>query len=431
MNEKQEVHFLFLSQVLGRKVRDSEGKAFGRVHDLSAVMGEIYPVVQSLVIRSRGWRRPLLVAPCKDVEILCLPQKSDIVLKVSRTALSSPPPPSENEFLLRKELLDNQIVDTRGRKVVRVNDVHLMLNNGEVRIVHVDVGMRGLFRSLGWERIVDWLVRFFSPRARYLTQEHFVSWKYVQPVSASTLKRGLLKLSVTQRKLTHLHPADFAEIMNDLDTQQRSALFQSFDIGTAADTLSESHPRVQRDLLDTVGAEKAADILEEMPPDKAADLLADLPSEEASELLTKMKHDEAKEVSELLSYPEDTAGGLMTTEFIASSRESVVKDLMEKIRGGARAETVYYIFVTEGDNYLVGVVTLKDLLLSHSEQRVGEIMVENPVSIHPDEGIKGMIELFTKYKLLALPVVDAEGRIKGIVTMDDIMAHVVGQKRKT
>lgn len=432
MNQGHEAQFLFLSQILRRRVRDSEGKVVGYVRDLSALSGEIYPVTHAFLIVRGLMRKTRLSVPWEDVDLSSVTMSADILLKTPTQTLSPPLAPLENEFFLRKELLDNQVVDTRGRKVVRVNDVHLMLNNGEMRVVHVDVGMRGIFRSMGWEMAVDALVRFFSPHARYLTREHFVSWKYVQPMSVGSLKRGLLKLNVTMKKLSRLHPADLAEIMQDLDRHQRSALFQSFDIETAAEALSESHPRMQRHLLETVGTEKAADLLEEMPPDKAADLLADLPKEEASELLTKMEKDEAREISELLGYEEDTAGGLMTTDFMSSQRDIYIRDLMERMRGILpKTETAYYIYVVEQNGHLTGVVTLRDLLLSNPDQKVMEIVAENPVTIHPEENIRTMIDLFTKYKLRALPVVDAEGKIKGIVTVDDVLTHVFGQNRKS
>lgn len=432
MNEAQEPRFLFLSQILRRRVKDSEGRIIGRVHDLSALMEGIYPVTHAMVVTPRRRWNPRIAIPWKDVVTTTLTQPADIVIKVPTSALVPPPTPSENEFFLRKELLDNQIVDIRGRKVVRVNDVHLMCNNGEMRVVHVDVGLRGLFRSLGWEKGVDRIVAFFFPRASYLTKEHFVSWKYVQPVSVGSLKRGLLKLSVTMRKLSRLHPADLAEIMQDLDTHQRSALFQSLDPKAAANTLSESTPKMIRFLLETVDSEKAADLLEKMPPDEAADLLAGLPQEEAAELLKKMRPYEAKEVSELLGYEEDTVGGLMTTEFITVSQGTPARELMEKIRGEmAQVETIYYIFVTEENDVLVGVVTLRDLLLSQSDQRIGDFMMENPVSVRLEDSIESLIGLFSKYKVLAIPVTDAEGRMKGIVTIDDILAHVTKRRGHT
>jgi len=432
VNENQETRFLFLSQLLRRGVRDSEGNFIGRIHDLSALVGEIYPIIHTVLIRCGRLRRYFLVAQWKDVSIPNQPNLTEVALKVPRSSLVPTPVPLDNEFFLRKELLDNQIVDTRGRKVIRVNDVSLMLTNDEMRVVHVDVGMRGFFRSLGWGRLVDWIVKFFFPRARYFTRDHFISWKFVQPVSVGSLKRGLLKLSVTIKKISRLHPADLAEIMQDLDSNQRSALFQSFDLETAAGTLGESGPKLQRSLLETVGAEKAAHILEEMPRDKAADLLADLPEEEASEILTKMDQKKAREVSELLSYAEDSAGGLMTTEFISTAGDILVKDMMEKMRGElSTAETIHYIFVIGEGGILRGVITLKNLLLARPEQRIDEIMSEEPVSIHPEETVTRMIELFTKYKLHTLPVVDSEGRIKGIVTMDDIIAFAYGKKEST
>jgi CBS domain-containing protein/sporulation protein YlmC with PRC-barrel domain len=413
--------FVFLSDIVGRPVHTPAGKRLGRARDLVARTGEVYPLVEGLVVAMRG-RDPgsFALVPWKVVGPMG-PRGLELAEEGPFPAL--PAERSPREMHLAQDILDRQIVDTLGAKVVRVNDLHFLRAGNDMRLVHVDVGARGLVRRMGWQRPVDTLVRLMRPGARYLLKERFVSWKYVQPLSADP---AALHLNIPQRQLSELHPADIAEIMEELDAQEREALFSKLDVETAADTLEEADAKLQRELIEAVAPERAADIVEEMSPDDAADLLKDLPAEQAQEILEEMEHEEAEDVKELLAYDPDTAGGLMTTDFVVLRAELTAAEALDWVRREAsEKEAVYYLYVTDDAGALKGLVTLRDLVLAKAPQSVADLMAEHPVTVAPDEGLLEVATTAAKYNLLAVPVVDAKHQVLGIVTVDDLLDRVM------
>ena len=237
-----------------------------------------------------------------------------------------------------------------------------------------------------------------------------------------------------QRQLKELHPADIAEILTDLDTHERATMFRSLDPETAADALAEvEDPRIQTQLLETVSQEHAADILEEMQPDEAADLLSELPQETSTALLRKMEVDEAQDVRELLTYAPDTAGGMMTTEFVALPADLTVEEAFARLRTAAPdVEHIYYLFVIDADQRLVGVLNLRQLIMAAPQARLQEIMIQNPARVHHTDSRDTVAEIVEKYELLGLPVVDDNDVIVGMITVDDVLSHIASQawKRK-
>jgi CBS domain-containing protein/sporulation protein YlmC with PRC-barrel domain len=432
VEKPQEIMFTFLSLLLGRKAFDAEGAVVGKVHDLVAAVAYPYPRVERLVIARNGSAASLCSIEWSRVEI---GDDLSVRLRAGAADLAAyADTAAEGVLRLRGDLLDRQIVDTAGRKVVRVNDVHLMRANGEVRVAHIDVGVRGMVRRIGLERAIDLSVRAFLGRgAAYLKRDSFVSWKNVELLSKGPEVRPAAPAAV-ETKLHDIHPAELAEIIEDLDARQREKLFQSLDSETAAEALSEvDDPKIQETLLESVDKERAADILEEMAPDEAADLLAEMPEEKADELIGKMDVEEATTVKELLQHEEDTAGGLMTTEFIDIRLGMKVRDIYGVLRREAReAELIYYLYVVDAEGKLAGVVTLKNLILADPERTVDEVMAPDPAAVRVDDGLNTVAEITTKYSLMAVPVVDAERRLKGVITIDDVFDMVLetGWRRK-
>jgi Mg/Co/Ni transporter MgtE len=287
----------------------------------------------------------------------------------------------------------------------------------------VDVGLRGLVRRMGWQRPVDGLVSMLRPRARYLSDDALLSWKLVQPIESAP---GRVRIEATKKALASLHPADLAEIMEELDRHQREVLFQRLDVETAADALEETSTEVATELLETVPPERAADILEEMAPDEAADALSELPGDIQASLLQAMERPEAAEVAELLEYHPRSAGGLMTPDLVELPPSATVGDAFAEVR--RRAEElplVYEIFVVEGGQ-LRGMVTLKDLVVATDPgTTLSSIMREVPASVKDGDDVRDVARAASKYNLLSVPVVDEDGALKGMVTVDDILAEVV------
>ncbi|HVO26854.1 MAG TPA: CBS domain-containing protein [Candidatus Margulisiibacteriota bacterium] len=423
--------FVFFSTLLDKPVHDANGILVGRLSDLAVSVAYMFPPVVAFVVQRGRWEKFALTGRWSDVADI---GGTAIRLTVGIQALTPSKMDNPGEVLIRDVLLDKQIVDMNGAKVVRVNDLHfLKIGACELRLVHVDAGTRGLVRRMGWEPRLDGLLRRVAPQAQYLSAERLIRWNYVQPLSLDD-KAQSIRLSVMQRQVKELHPADIAEILQDLDTHGRATMFRSLDPETAADALAEvDDPRIQTQLLETVSQEAAADILDEMPPDEAADLLHELPPETSTALLHKMEAEEALDVRELLTYPPDTAGGMMTTELVALPADLTVEETFGRLRNEAPdVENIYYLFVVDTEHRLVGVLNLRQLILAQPTAHLHAIMIKDPARVHHTDSRDSVAEIVEKYDLLALPVVDDGDVLVGMITVDDVVSHIANQawKRK-
>src|SRR3989442_938806 len=401
--------FLFYSALHGRPVLDPDGNLVGRFDDLAVTLTETFPAATALLIRRGRVESFRLTARWRDVESVNL---AAVRLRVPVERLvPGRRLPSEPSFWVGQALLDRQIVDTSGAKVVRVNDLHfLRVPTGDLHLVHVDVGFRGLVRRLGW--------------AATMGKERLISWRYVQPLTLGAAGESV-QLTVARKELGRLHPAELADILTELDGRERESLCRVLAPEAAAKALTEVEPKVRRRMIAALPAERAADIVEGMPPDEAADLLAALPQRQSDLLLEKMERDEAADVQQLLRYEPDTAGGMMTTEFVTLPAHLTAAEALERLRGLAReVELIYYIYLVDPAARLQGVVTIRHLLLFDPGARLEEIMRRDPVSVRPDDTPERVAEITEKYNLLAVPVLDPQGKLLGIVTVDDVLTHM-------
>lgn len=403
---------MFLSEMLGKSVSDSSGEQVGTLEDLIVTPGPQFPPVTAAVIGVRRGER--IIVPWEQVGVV----DSGLRLQVPRDAVRDYQV-AEDDLFLKRDALDKQIVDVHDYRVVRVNDVRLEQSDGGLFLVGVDTGMRGLLRRLGLEKLVDRLTR----RQRWRPHTHIIAWNDVETFERS---EGRIRLKVPAERLAKLHPADIAKIVDELDPAQRTEIFESLDVETAADTLPEMDPAVQASVVDSLDEELAADILEEMGPDEAADVLGDLPADRRDEILNEMEPEEAEDVKELLEYADETAGGLMTTEFIAISPDMTAEETINHLRVvGPDAETVYYIYVLDQQERLVGVISLRDLIITQPETKIEEFMVKQVIHVHVDASIQEIAQTMEDYNLLALPVADDDNRMQGIVTIDDALQKVL------
>ena len=402
--------FYFFCDFLNRGVYNPLGQKVGKLSDLVAERAEPYPMVIGVVVRTKGREKRIYLPWQKIVRIEPEITLSEGELHRLQTFL-----PQKDIILLREEVMDKQIVDTFGAKVVRVNDLHFLRVNSNLRLVHVDVGFRGLMRRVGWEKMVDQALRWLFS---YDLPNQFISWKYVQLLSGS----DLLQLSVSQKKLSHLHPADLADIIEDLSSRERSAIFHALDTETAADTLEEIDPKIQKSLIEEIPVEKASDIVEEMSPSDAVDLLHDLPEERAEEILEGMEQEKAEDLRELLVHPEETAGGWMTTAYLSLTPGVTVEAAITRLRAQAPdLDIIDYIYVVDGEEVLQGVVSIRDLLTAHSHQPLSEIQTPRVVSVKPDADQEEVVEAFAKYGFRALPVVDERNRMRGVIGFRSVL----------
>jgi CBS domain-containing protein len=405
---------LFLSRLVGRPVRDRHGESLGKVRDLIVALGEQYPPVTGLVVRVAGGRDIFL--PWTDVEEIDADGARLRTTLIDMASFRQRP----NEIRLWLDLLDKQIVDVEDRKIVRVNDIQLAPVEGRLRLVAVDVGLAGILRRLGLAGPGERLAR-----ALHLEAENYIEWEDVDPVESSV---SSLKLKVPHEALGTLHPADVAHIVEQLAPRDRAGILAALDDERAADVLEELAADDQVDILEALSPEKAADILEEMGPDEAADLVADLSEERQEQLLGLMEPEEASDVRELLAYGEETAGGLMTTDFITVTPEMTAEQVIERLRElHPDADQVYYLYVADADGMLVGTITLRGLIVAAPETAVRDFMRPDPISVGVDLDAEQVGGAIARYNLLALPVVDREGRMQGIVTVDDAFERALGE----
>jgi magnesium transporter len=403
---------LYLSQAIGSPVRDALGEPMGKVDDLIVAIGDRYPPVTGLVV---GTGRRSIFLPWSHVASFDESGARLSTGTIDITRFQQRP----NEIQLRQDLLDKQIVDIDGRKVVRVNDLSLDDVDGKLHLVAVDVGAAGLLRRLGLERGYRVLAR----NLRLPTPERYIDWEDVDPVETSIAS---IRLRVPHGGLTELHPADLATIIDQLAPRDRAGVLAALDDEAVADAIEEMEPDTQVEVLEGLSPERAADILEEMSPDDAADLVADLSDETRHELMALMERAEAEELGELLAFPEDTAGGMMTTEFVAVPADLSAAATIDRLRElEPDAETIYYVYVVDPDGRLVGVLSLRDLIVAPPATPIGEVMIDEPVAVEVTADRDDVATVVARYNLLAVPVVEENGRLVGIVTVDDAIDTIL------
>jgi len=279
----------------------------------------------------------------------------------------------------------------------------------------VDIGFRGLLRRLGYERFGEKAARIWK---RDLPHQE-IGWQFVQPLEMNVSK---LALTMAREQMADLHPADLAQILAEIPSSHVQTVLDTLDTETAGEAIHELEPELRTRIISQLDSEQASDILEEMAPDEAADVLGDLPEEKAQELLGLMDEEEAEDIQELMEHEDDTAGGLMNTEFLAITGEMTVDDALQQVRLLAPdVETVYYVYVTDAEDRLCGVVSLKELLVSPPQTRIAEVMHTNLKTVDVDAEPEDILEIIAKYNLIAVPVLDGEKKLAGIVTVDDIL----------
>ncbi len=398
---------LFLTHMLNRPVVDAAGVRLGWVDDLVLTNLDLFPQVKAIVLARRG--RGALFIPWSAVQAL---PDSTVQLAMPREAVPSEPL-DETAVFLRRDILDKQVVDINGRKVVRVNDLQLAPLDSELRLIGADIGLAGLLRRLSLERPARALMGAALP-------ERVIPWNYVEGLE--TEWSASVRLSIPHRRLRELPPTDIADILVQLHPQDRMEIVQHFDDQTLAETLPHLEEEMQAEVILGLSDERASDIMEILPPDEAADVLGDIAEDRAERILHLMEPDEAEDVRELLQYDDDTAGGRMTTEFVALTDEMTAADALDELRRQAPdAETVYYVYVVDTEERLEGVLSLRDLITADPDTPLPALTHTDVIRAHVDDDQESVARVLNHYHLLAVPVVDDDGVLCGIVTVDDVL----------
>ncbi len=405
---------IYLSQLLGNSIYDADGEPIGTVSDLGIATGEVFPRVTSLAFMGPG-KTPFMISWRKYVDSF---DDHQVQLKVSATDLRfSYLQPSE--VLVARDLLDKQIVDTRGMRVVRVNDLKLSdTSSSQLRLLGAEVGVRGLLRSLSphLESLVSQVARSMGRPI----PERIIAWNYMDLIERDLSN---VKLSVSHKTLDDMHPADIADIIEQLDPRLRGQVFATLDDEMAAEAMAElDDDEMAAELVGRMEEGAASKVLSEMDPDDAADLVAELDYEKAEKLLRLMGVKEQKAVRQLLGYRENTAGRIMTSEFLAVDEGGTVADATEALAAlDEDFESVHYIYLVDEQRHIEGVVTLRQLIVSDPDTKLADLAENDLVTVGPEDDQEDVAETIGKYNLLALPVVDDNERLIGIVTVDDAL----------
>jgi len=413
---------LALSELLGATVYDPSGAASGRVREVTLAPQEDRSRISSLIVRTKAGNRVLPFAAVGGI---------NGGVRATTTAGEWPAAHgTEGLFLLERDLLDQQVIDINGRKVVRVNDVDLELevpksagpSHPVLRVLSVDVGARGavrrLLRGVAPRTALHALLGRIPPRS--------IPWNFVDLIETDPARR--VKLKISHDGLAKLHPADIADIVEDLAPDERQAVFQTLDEEVAAEALEEVEPKVQKAIVESLDSGRAADIVEEMDPDAAADLLGELPEDRSEQILVQMEPEAQQDVVELLEHREETAAGRMTTEFLALPVTATVQnaiDSMREFEGGVEAVSTIYLVDSHGT--LAGAVPLARLVLAQPTTPMLSLTQEPLVSTREGVDESDVAELFDKYNLVTLPVVDEHDKLTGIITSDDVISMLRGK----
>jgi magnesium transporter len=407
-----------LSELLGLRVYDSDAARLGRVREVALVPQDDPTRIAALIVRTAQGDRLVGTDLIRGVNggVRTTAHFADLPKYTS----------GEGMLLLERDLLDQQIIDVHGRKVVRVNDVELSLNGDAVharmgvnlRIAFVDAGARGAVRRLlkgvvPRHTLASWVEKIPA---------RSIPWEFVNLIETDPARRVRLKIS--SDRVSQLHPADIADIIEDLAPAERDAVFQTLDEEVAAQALEEIDPKLQVSIVNALDSDRAADIVEEMNPDAAADLLAELADERSEEILGEMEPEERQDVEELLEFEEDTAAGRMTTDYMALAPTARVHDAVEMLKhfeGGLESMSTVFLVTGESEK-LVGAVPLAKLVISHPQTHLSELKVEPLISVSPEADEREVAEIFDKYNLLTLPVVDENGSLTGVITADDVIS---------
>ncbi len=417
----READMIYFTEIQNLPAYDVRGAYLGRIIDLG-----IDPSQNALRVAAY-----LVQSPGKELIYIAREQMQAISVRAAQTSVTRGEihsnRPMGDLLRVKKDVLDQQVIDVNHRKVVRVNDVDLDIQptdgHTDLRVLAVNVGLAAAVRRL----LQGLTAKHTSRKISTFIPSRTIRWEFVNLIETDVTRR--LKLRLSYERLARLHPADIADILEELSRDEQRSVIEALDHETAAQAISEIPTSMQAALLQSIPAEKAADIMDEMQPDEAADLLQELPPETSARLLAGMEREGAEEIKDLLGFEEDTAGALMTTHYVALPQPATVEQVIEELREfEGEVESVHAVYLITSDETLVGAVPLARILLAPAKTPLWELAREEVISVPTDTDAKSVVSLFRKYNLLALPVVDDKKHLVGVVTADDVLDLVVNHQ---
>ena len=413
----------YFSRLLGCDIFDARENILGNISDVWVQVAAYSeeeaarPKIAGIIIKFKGKKRHVQFT---ELQIVKFGNKYKVQCQSLRDVQ---PEVFSDGMLLKANILDKQIVDITGRKLVRVNDIRMVAISNGAYAIAVDVGIEGLLRRIGIESPVKFIVSIFKGRI----PSKYILWDDIEAIDFSNLN---IKLSKTHFKLQTLHPSDVADIIEELGKSSKTTVFSSLDVEKAADVLEELEDHEQIHIIENLSLEKAADVLEKMPANEAADIIERLENKRAEELLKEMEKETSDEVRELLEYPNTTVGSLMSTDLLTFNQQNTVKEVLAQIRQQKPdMELLYNFFIVDTKDRLIATVSLRDLLISEPDSVLKTIMKKKPVCVYDEDPLDSLAEIVSKYNLLAVPVIYENEVLAGMVVVDDILEDLIGKRR--
>jgi magnesium transporter len=411
-NQKRAEDEYFLSRVIGAAVRWN-GKKIGKLSDFVIVeTGKIPEVTHLYIVRPFGY--PSMIVPMSRVLAF---SEREIILQIESVELYEGSP-EESAFLLKDHILDKKVLDIEDREVEMVYDIRMVYRNGKIYVTDVDVSRYGLLRRIGLKFIADLIYKLTPDR-----EDQVISWTYVQPLpSPMGSFKGNVKLKVLMETLSEIHPVDLADILEELDNEQRVMIFSELDTDQASDTLEEIDPNVQRELVSSLNRERVVQLIDEMTPGQAADILSVLPASDSEEIIQALDKENVKKIRAILEKQEETITDYATSGYISFPPETTVEQAINKYASVAKGkDVIMYLYIVDEEEHLHGVIDIKELLQADDTKKLGEIMVFDYISLGPESTLKDARRMFDRYDFRALPITGEGNKILGVVPYRDVM----------
>ncbi len=402
---------------------DAQGQWIGRLHDIAMnPYADIYPKASDLIIRRGSSSKEYARVNWEDIVYI----ENNIRLKIMGDRLKFSKEIPRSDFTLRRDIFDQQVVDIDDQRVVRVNDIHLLRVENQLYAAHVDVGLRGIFRRLGWTGMVDLIVFLINSKSPYLTNEELIPWKATQVLPKLGRMKSVLKLEVAKNKLGSIPPAALADIIQGLDIFVRVSMFKSMESALQNKVFTDMTLTCKAELVEQLSEAESANLITNIPADEATDLLMKLPREKAHHLMGLLGSETNKKLRKLLGYAKDSAGGLMTTEYLYLKADATVADAFNKIRENINFPgTIFFFYIVDDDHKYLGTTSLRRFFNENPQTLLIDICYPENIHVYTDDSVEQVALLLERYKSSSIPVLNHQDILQGIITIDDVMEELI------
>lgn len=415
--------FLYFSQIIGLNIVDSQGQWVGCLQDIAMnPYVDIYPKASELVIRRGAFPKEYAKINWEDITYI----EGDIRLNVRGDQLNFAKEMPKSDFTLRRDIFDQQVVDIDDQRVVRVNDIYLLRVENKLYAANVDVGVRGIFRRLGWDGVINFMVSLVNSKSPYLTQEKLIPWKATQILPRLGRMKSVLKLEVAKNKLSSIPPAALADIIQEIDLFARVSVFKSMDAVLQNKVFTDMTLTYKEELIDQLSENEVANLITNIPADEATDLLMSLPREKTHHLMGLLGSETNKKLRKLLSFAQDTAGGLMTTEYLYLKPDATVADGLQKIKDNINFPgTIFFLYIVDDNHKYLGTTSLRRFFNENTQIRLLDTCYPENIHVYTDDSVEHVALLLERYKSSSIPVLNNQEILQGIITIDDVLEELI------